>query len=370
MMAVSSRNSNGETLRQNTVAVIVPIHRWGRDAEACLEAVRALVPPPDEIALGLDGLSIDEIPQSLRQSLEDSAVLHFGHGLSREGPARARNNAAKCCASEILLFLDSDVVAPADLIARVREAFVAEPGMAGLIGSYDDEPMSRGVVSRFRNLLHHHQHQTALPEGNTFWGACGAIRASAYREAGGFPEEYRRASIEDIALGQRCGDLGNRIRRRPDIQVKHLKHWTFWSMIVTDVRDRAIPWSTLALSRGQLDNDLNADWRGRSAFAALSACILLSILAMALPSNVALGLALLSAGVWLWTERTLFAFFARKDLLLFLAAIPLRAVFLLLAGSSFVGVHAFALVSRPKKAVIGRDLVPGSASLSPSHHDR
>ena len=41
------------------------------------------------------------------------------------------------------------------------------------------------------------------------------------------------------------------------IQVTHLKRWTLWSIIKTDVFDRGIPWTELMLREGSMPNDLN-----------------------------------------------------------------------------------------------------------------
>jgi len=39
--------------------------------------------------------------------------------------------------------------------------------------------------------------------------------------------------------------------------VKHLKRWTFWGLLKTDIRDRGIPWTELILRDRNMPNDLN-----------------------------------------------------------------------------------------------------------------
>ena len=53
---------------------------------------------------------------------------------------------------------------------------VPEDGVETLFGSYDDDPPAPGLVSRYKNLLHHHVHQNGRPDASTFWAGCGAIR--------------------------------------------------------------------------------------------------------------------------------------------------------------------------------------------------
>jgi hypothetical protein len=41
------------------------------------------------------------------------------------------------------------------------------------------------------------------------------------------------------------------------LQVKHLKHWTFWNVVKTDILARGIPWTELILRDRRMPNDLN-----------------------------------------------------------------------------------------------------------------
>ncbi len=118
-------------------------------------------------------------------------------------------------------------------------------------------------MSAFRNLLHHHVHQTSPGPATTFWAGLGAIRRDAFLGIGGFDGAYAVPSIEDVELGLRLTDAGHRIELAPDIQGKHLKDWTLPGMIRCDVLHRAVPWLTLLLTRGRPSAALNLGWRHR-----------------------------------------------------------------------------------------------------------
>jgi GT2 family glycosyltransferase len=185
------------------------------------------------------------------------------NGPSDAGPAEARNAGAQRASGEVLVFVDADVLVHHDAFVRIRAAFDSDPGLSGVFGSYDDEPAHRGTVSTFRNLLHHHVHQTSAGAANTFWAGLGAIRRDVFLGSGGFDDAYDVPSIEDVQLGLRLTDAGHRIELAPDIQGKHLKGWTLAGMIRCDVLHRAAPWLTLLLSRGRLPASLNLRWRHR-----------------------------------------------------------------------------------------------------------
>ena len=118
-------------------------------------------------------------------------------------------------------------------------------------------------MSAFRNLLHHHVHQSSAGPAETFWAGLGAIRTDVFLGIGGFDGAYGVPSIEDVELGLRLTDAGHRIELAPDIQGKHLKGWTLPGMIRCDVLHRAVPWLTLLLTRGRPSAALNLRWRHR-----------------------------------------------------------------------------------------------------------
>jgi hypothetical protein len=138
-----------------------------------------------------------------------------------------------------------------------------------VFGSYDDNPGGGGIVSDFRNLLHHHVHHEGVGVATTFWAGLGAIRRDVFLELGGFDaERFQRASVEDIELGMRLHARGGRIRLDPAIQGKHLKRWTLASMTKTDLLRRGVPWLELVLEKRAGAAALNLGWRNRIGTAA------------------------------------------------------------------------------------------------------
>jgi len=181
------------------------------------------------------------------------------------GPSRARNRGAREACGEILLFIDADVSIPSGILDRVREAFRADPRIEALFGSYDDAPAAPNFASQYRNLLHHHVHQTGNEAAVTFWAGFGAVRRETFLRLGGFDESRRY--LEDVELGHRLTRAGCTIRLDPTLQVKHHKKWTVGSMMVTDVVHRAFPWTDLIWAQGSMPRDLNV--RPSRRFAAL-----------------------------------------------------------------------------------------------------
>jgi len=173
------------------------------------------------------------------------------------GPAFARNLGAKAAAGEVIVFLDSDVCVRPDTLAKISHNFESDVRLDAIMGSYDSEPSSPDFVSQYRNLMHYYVHQGGGERASTFWSGCGAIRREVFLEHSGFSEEYGRPAIEDIELGYRLIRAHRKILLDRSILVTHLKRWTFWTLVKTDMLDRGIPWTELILRTRFMPNDLN-----------------------------------------------------------------------------------------------------------------
>ena len=290
----------------------------------CLSAVARLDPPPLEVIVAIDGQS-----PGIR---EVSGVLgfHTVEVAGAPGVSATRNAGTASASGRWVAFLDSDVVVTPDHVTRALEALGTQPQAVAAFGSYDDRPAALGLISRYRNLLHHFTHQNASREAETFWAACGICNAEVFRQVGGFDETYRKPCIEDIAFGYKLRRAGHRIALDPSWQVKHLKKWTWRDLVFTDIGRRAIPWTLLLLREGRLDNDLNIDTRSRTSALLVLATIASIAAGIFFPWALALAGICISALIFL--NRSFYSFLARKEGALFaIAAVPLHFFYFLAA---------------------------------------
>jgi GT2 family glycosyltransferase len=260
------------------LTVVVPATDNPPTLERCLAALSAAADGADELIV------VDRAPAP--------------------GFAAARRAGAAAANGDVIAFVDSDVLVHPDALALVRAAFENDPALAGVFGSYDDSPEAPEVVSRFRNLLHHHVHQSSPGPIASFWGGLGAVRRVAFDAVGGFDPEERW--LDDVDLGMRLAAAGFRIELRPDIQGTHLKRWTLRSMIWTDFAVRGIPWVQLLFRHRTLSNELNLGWRHRAS--AASALGALGALVARRPLGTAIGLGTLVA-----LNRPFYALVLRRE---------------------------------------------------------
>lgn len=249
------------------VSVIIPVYNDSANLDRCLEAIMHSDWPRFECLVVDDGSTDPQVATVVRQ--HGARYLRMDR---RNGPAASRNAGAAVATGHVLFFTDADVLLHPDTISKAIAVLQSVPAVAAVIGSYDDQPTERSLLSRYRNLFHHFNHQIANEEASTFWTGCGAIRKPVFAALGGFDSRFNRPSIEDIEFGYRMHEGGQRIRLVKDMLCTHMKRWTFRDMVLTDIFQRGTPWVALLLQHPSVPRDLNLNWRAQ--LATLAAAVL------------------------------------------------------------------------------------------------
>lgn len=340
------------------MSIVVPFHRNTAQLRRSLTALRtslALLPPDVELA------SLVVVADGATEDLDALARETGAEVLKIEGPrgpAVARNRGAAVSSGDVLVFVDADVVVSRTALAQFASLFRAHADIAAAFGAYDEDPAQPEFVSVAKNLAHSFIHQRSAGEARTFWGGLGAVRANAFAAVGGFDERFTRPSVEDIDLGYRLRSAGFRIRLEPAIQGKHLKRWTLRSSVVSDVRDRGIPWTQM-LARYEMHNDLNVT---REYRACVVVAWLLAMCAIAAPRWPWLLVPAVAAIVALWLlDRPYYRFFSsRRGVPFAVAWFPIHVLHHLCNGLSFTIGMGLYQVQRRTGIVL-----PGALPLTP-----
>ncbi len=316
-----------------TLSVIVPAFNCAGTLREVIAGLQASDLPRDRWELiVVDDSSPDDTPQVARAHADHVLVTPQGP----RGPAFARNLGATVARGQVLVFVDADVIVAPTTLSQFAALFTAQPDVSAAFGAYDLSPRDPGVVSQYRNLLHHYVHSLSPGDATTFWAGCGAVRRDTFAAVGGFDaERYPRPQIEDIDLGYRIAALGQRIVLAPEIQGKHLKRWSLRNMLRTDLRERAVPWMTLLLERKDVAGDGPLNLRViEKVMTALAGVIVLLLLALLVTQDLRLLVAIAAAcAVIILGNVSLIAWFARvRGPRFAMAVVPLRLLFYFTSG--------------------------------------
>ncbi len=325
------------------LSVITPAWNAAADLEHMLSALVPQLASTDECIVVDDGSSDSTC------SIAERCGARLHRMARQAGAAAARNAGVQAATGDILVFLDADVVPHADVLERFRQHFRRNSEVVGVMGAYDDTPLSNAAVSRFRNLLHCYTHRIGNREAFTFWTGCGAMRRTTFEEVGGFdPSVF---GIEDIDLGVRVRRAGKRILLDSSVEVQHRKVWTIRSFVRTDVWLRAVPWTTILLSSGKIPADLNLKLSQRVSAAAASVSAVLLPLALFWPLAAGVPLLFLLAMI-LVLNLPFYRFLAKCGGVLFaLQSFPLHLLHYLCGTLGFA-------IAATRLATKGRDANP------------
>jgi glycosyltransferase involved in cell wall biosynthesis len=342
------------------LSVIIPVRNGRKVLPQMLETLCSSDYPRErwELIVVDDGSTDDS---SLLASRFADVIIRLP-GRSR-GPGYARNRGVERARGECVAFLDADVVVRPDTLRQIADTLTMRGDIDAVFGAYCDEPSAAGLVSQYRNLLHHYTHDQDPGEVHSFWAGCGAVRRHVFMNVGMYDEwRFSRAQIEDIELGYRIAGSGHRILLRPDIQVTHLKRWTFWGMLRADFVDRGVPWARLLAEQRTLlgpsaaklaSLNLRAKEKSNALFVSLGVALLAVSIAMRQPRLADIGAVFILLVVI--RGLSLYSFFFRKRGLIFVvSAVVLHLIYYLTAAISVAWGAILALVigePRPDPAI-------------------
>lgn len=312
------------------VSIIIPVYNASPYLHQCLTAIEKTQFPQWECIVVNDCSTDDSV--SIATSYSRVKVIETA---VKSGPAIARNLGATIAQGELLFFIDADVEVQPGTVGHAVATMQAHPELAACFGSYDNTPPATNFLSQYRNLQHHYVHQTSQNSASTFWSGCGIIRKSNFTDLGGFRSlTAGRPSIEDIELGHRLHHAGYDIRLEKLLLVKHLKRWRLSTMLLTDIRDRAWPWTRLIVQQGNLPDDLNLQLSQRISTVAVFAGLTLLFLSISQPLWLVGVIGILAILVRL--NRAFYTFFLRKKGVWFtIRAMMMHWLYFLYSGLTF-----------------------------------
>ncbi|MCK5115959.1 MAG: glycosyltransferase family 2 protein [Candidatus Aegiribacteria sp.] len=206
--------------------MVIPAYNAEATLVRCLDSLSKQTVKPFQIIL------VDDCSTDRTASIASEAGLEILSPPARGGPAIARNAGAEKAEGDIILFLDSDVVVPPDLVERISEGFNADSSTVAVQTVYSPHCPAEDMVSRYQNFYYYHS-LTSI-KGNstaTFATWCAAIKRETFIDIGGFNTSIPEPTVEDEELGYEIADRGQKIVLERNIRVTHLASYTISQFI-------------------------------------------------------------------------------------------------------------------------------------------
>jgi glycosyltransferase involved in cell wall biosynthesis len=210
-------------MRDLRASVVIPCYNNARVLSLALKALlRQTVPLHDYEIIVVDDGSTDGT-RDLLVSIAEKGYVHYIRQ-ENQGAAAARNRGASEAKAEILVFLDSDVIADQNLLAAhlrghgaYRQALLV--GRTRSLAAHDLDSFYRTMGDEiFAWDLGDEETPIAFQQ---VLSRNLSIRRQAFLESGGFDESFPRSGFEDIEFAYRVLDQNLEIVYIPDASGVH-----------------------------------------------------------------------------------------------------------------------------------------------------
>jgi glycosyltransferase involved in cell wall biosynthesis len=268
------------------VSVIVPVKNGEGTLEACLRSIHRSYYTNYEILVVNDHSTDGSTGIAQRNNCR---LLDLTEG---QGANAARNYGASQAHGEIFLFVDADIIVGRETVLEIVES-LKYGDVDAVVGIYTAKHRHESFVSQYKNLWVRYSYMKSSPAIDWLFGSISGIKRRAFEQLGGFNTGLlARHGHDDIEFGKRFSQARLSIMLNMDIEVEHLKQYTFLSFVRNQFH-RSVGFAQLATSLGETGASL------RRGFVNVPAAFVLStFVAVALLCAVVLDLAGVIPRLW------------------------------------------------------------------------
>ncbi len=205
------------------LSIIVPTFNNQLTINACLKAIQGTKLDHYELIV-VDCGSVDDTADIARRYADKVIVVP-----SNSGRSLARTCGMKVAKGEVFVNVDSDVVVRPDTFSKIAEYFTLHKDVDAVTGLVSKEHPNNRFFTQYKNLYMHYIFKKAPDEVTFLYCSICAVRMTAMHS---FVSEF--ALGEDTAMGQRLVREGRKIVLLKDLEVVHLKRYTFLSFLKND----------------------------------------------------------------------------------------------------------------------------------------
>jgi O-antigen biosynthesis protein len=196
------------------VSVIVPVFNSATTIQACVESLRTLDYPKENLELiVIDNGSTDRTADVLNQYHDQLRIL----GENKRGAAAARNRGLRDARGEIIALTDADCVVDKDWLKHIISPLQDE--QIGIVGGRIQAHCPCNSIELFGEMIHDHRQAIEVFKPGYVITMNWSSRRSVIEAAGWFDEELLRD--QDVDLSWRVLQKGYRLAYEPAAIVYH-----------------------------------------------------------------------------------------------------------------------------------------------------
>jgi glycosyltransferase involved in cell wall biosynthesis len=214
------------------ISVIIPVYNAQDTLALCLDCLYQSNYPNFEVIL------VDDCSSDVSREIARNYPVKLISMPRNMGAAPARNRGVQAARGSILLFMDSDILVEQDSLALVAED-LQDKEISGVVGLLSPKLKFTNFASNYKNLYMHYTYSMLPRTVSVFYTSFAAVRKQVFEECGGFDDNYRQATIEDIEVGERITARGYKLIIDKRLQVEHVRHYHFSGLLKTGFRRAA-----------------------------------------------------------------------------------------------------------------------------------
>src|SRR3989344_3270970 len=177
------------------ISIIIPVYNRPELLVKCLDSIYLQTYKNFETLVIDDGSTID-----IKPVINKYPVRYFYYA-NNSGPAFARNFGVKKAKGEIVVFIDSDVLASDGFLDKIEKDFNENKEIVAVQGNYTLASYHENFFANFKNITLYYNFQKILKYSDSIASFCTAIQRDTFLAVGGFDQELKSASIEDEEFG-------------------------------------------------------------------------------------------------------------------------------------------------------------------------
>ncbi|MBU1099073.1 MAG: glycosyltransferase [Bacteroidetes bacterium] len=221
------------------ISVVIPAFNAAKTLGKCLDAFSNSTRKPKEIIVVNDN-STDNTLEIANHY--ETTILH---NTGSNGANICRNMGANAAIGDIVLFIDSDIKIHPDTIEKIHLEF-SDSSTTAVVGCYSAFPEQKGILTKYKNLWIRYSYLQSQKKIDWIFGAVSAIKTDVFKALGGFNADlHAKHGVDDLEFGKRLISSGYIIILNKEVEVDHLKEFTFKSFVKNEFM-RSLWFITLA----------------------------------------------------------------------------------------------------------------------------